>query len=118
MKVIIAGSRTISDYMTVEKAIKDSGFNISMVVSGTARGVDRIGEQWASRNGIPIKPFPASWMKYGKRAGFKRNEEMAKYADALIAVWDGESPGSKHMLGIARMKGLKVFVRIVENATA
>jgi hypothetical protein len=38
---------------------------------------------------------------------------MALYADALIAVWDGESRGTKHMLDIAHREGLQVFSRRV-----
>jgi hypothetical protein len=29
---------------------------------------------------------------------------------ALIAVWDGKSPGTKHMIETAKARGLPVFV--------
>lgn len=98
MKVIIAGSRGIRDYTVVEKAIASSGFTITELVSGTARGVDRLGEQWAEKYNIPIKKFPAAWREYGPKAGALRNREMGRYADALVAVWDGASPGTKNMI--------------------
>jgi hypothetical protein len=110
MKTIIAGSRGISKFSTVERCIIASGFHITEVVSGTARGVDQLGEEWASCYQIPIKRFPADWNKYGKSAGYKRNVQMAEYANALIAIWDGESKGTKHMIDIAKNKELKVFV--------
>lgn len=110
MKTIIAGSRTINDFAIVQQAIKSSTFNITEVVSGTARGVDRLGEAWASMNDIPIARFPAKWTVYGRSAGFKRNAEMAKYADALIAIWDGRSNGTKNMINNARYEHLKIFV--------
>lgn len=111
MKTIIAGPRTIFDYATVVAAVHASGFTITEVVSGKALGVDILGERYAILHDIPIKPFPAKWKKYGKyEAGFIRNEEMAQYADALIAVWDGQSSGTKHMIYTARFKNLKVFV--------
>jgi len=113
MKVIIAGSRSITDVNIVRRAVKLSGFEITEVVSGTARGVDRLGEQIAHELNIPVKRFPANWEKYGRRAGFLRNQEMAHYADALIAVWDGVSRGTKHMIEYARSCGLQVYVHRV-----
>ena len=35
---------------------------------------------------------------------------MANYADALIAFWDGNSKGTKHMIELAKSRGLKVYV--------
>lgn len=115
MKTIIAGSRSITDYNVVKKVIKQSKFSITEVVSGTAFGVDRQGERFGHENKIPIKRFPAEWGEYGKSAGYIRNAEMAKYADALIAIWDGESRGTKHMIDLARSKGLKTYVKVVKG---
>ena len=115
MKVVIAGSREGVSYSDVKTAIEESGFVITEVVSGTARGVDRLGEQWANKNNITVKPFPADWNTYGKRAGYLRNTQMADYADALIAVWDGESRGTKHMIEEAKRKGLEWFVHLVKQ---
>jgi hypothetical protein len=110
MKVIIAGSRDIEDYAVVEKAINDSGFEITSVISGTARGVDLLGEKYAKTNNIPILRFPANWNLYGKSAGYRRNQEMSKNADALIAIRLNNSKGTSHMIDIARKDGLKVYV--------
>lgn len=108
MRVIIAGSRTIRDYKAICSAIWLSGFVITEVVSGTASGVDSLGERWATEKGIPIKRFSAEWEKYGRSAGPRRNKQMAVYANALILVWDGKSSGSRHMLCVARTMGLRV----------
>ena len=110
MKTIIAGSREGISYDDVLKAIESCPWEITEVVSGKARGVDTMGEQWAKENNIPIKEFPADWKKLGRSAGYRRNEQMGDYAEALIAVWDGSSRGTKHMIDIANEKGLKVFV--------
>jgi len=115
MKVIIAGSRTITDYDVVEAAIKESGFEITEVVSGGARGPDQIGEQYAARNSICLKQFIPNWKKLGRSAGYIRNEKMAEYGEALIAVWDGESKGTKHMIDSANKKGIKVFIKVVDR---
>lgn len=110
MKVIIAGSRLITSYPAVCMAILKSGFEITEVVSGTARGVDTLGEQWAKLSGIPVKRFPADWNGLGKQAGYVRNVQMSQYAHALIAVWDGRSAGTKSMIYLANRELLAVYV--------
>lgn len=116
MKTIIAGSRTVKDYKTVEEAVIKSEFKITEVVSGCAKGVDSLGESYAGFNRLPVKKYPADWERFGKIAGFIRNQKMADYAEALVAVWDGQSKGTEHMINIARQRNLKVFVHQVEVA--
>jgi hypothetical protein len=113
MRVIIAGSRTITDAIEVEKAIKLSGFQITEVISGGAQGVDSLGASWANTNKIPCSFFMADWKQHGKAAGPIRNSLMASEAEALILVWDGQSRGSNDMLNKANAKGLKVFTHLV-----
>ena len=113
MRVIVAGSRDITSYDVVAKAIELSGFEITTVLSGTARGVDTLGEAWVLRNGIPIEYFSADWDRLGNRAGMVRNAQMADKAEALIAVWDGASKGTHNMIHTADRKGLKVFIHRV-----
>lgn len=110
MKVIVAGSRDITDIEKVANAIELSGFQVTEVVSGTARGVDLLGENWARYKDIPVKRFPADWDKHGKAAGMIRNAQMAEYADALVAVWDGLSRGTKNMIETMRKTGKPYFV--------
>lgn len=112
MRVIIAGSRSITDYRIIEKAIETSGlmYDITEIISGGARGVDSLGEIYANEHDILIRRFLANWNKYGKRAGYVRNQEMAMYGDALIAIWDGKSKGTSHMIDIAEEMGLHVFI--------
>lgn len=115
VKVIIAGSRTITDYGTVVGAVEDSGFEITEVVSGTAKGVDQLGERYAMDECIPIKKFKPQWAKYKKTAGFIRNEKMVNYVapnGGLILVWDGQSSGSAHTLKYAKQKGIKIYLHI------
>jgi hypothetical protein len=114
MRTIIAGSRAITNYHAVAEAVVESGFKISEVVSGTASGVDTLGELWATQNAIPIKRFPANWEAFGPRAGMLRNQRMADYANALIAVHDGESPGTANMINEARKRGLQVHVHYAD----
>jgi hypothetical protein len=110
MKVIIMGMRDFHDYAAVVEAIAASGFKITEVVSGCAPGVDALGERWAAENRLPVKQFPANWLKHRKAAGPIRNAQMAKYADALIAIWDGKSRGTGNMIKQAKEHFLRVHV--------
>lgn len=100
MKVIIAGSRTINDERILWQAIKEASFEITEIVCGMAKGVDMLGHIHGVCMDIPVSEFPANWDKHGKSAGYKRNVQMGDHADALIAVWDGQSKGTKHMIDI------------------
>jgi hypothetical protein len=84
-------------------------FDITEVVSGGARGVDRLGEEFAVAHHLHVKRFLPNW-KLGRGAGFIRNIEMAEYADALIAIWDGVSRGTAQMIREAKKRGLRVYV--------
>lgn len=110
MRTIIAGSRNISDLPLLAETIDASGFYITEVVSGGDPGVGTLGLLWA-RKRARVTMFLLDWAEYGSRANYVRNEEMADYADALIALWDGVSSGTKHMIETARKKGLKIYVR-------
>ena len=116
VNIIVAGSRSFDDYKLLKEKcdyyLSDAlakGYDIE-IVSGTAKGADKLGEQYAKERGYHIAYFPADWKTYGKRGGYIRNQQMANFSDALILFWDGSSRGSKHMLDIARNKGLAVRV--------
>ncbi len=114
-RVIIAGTRTFTDYTLLQRECnhllseKQRTHNI-VVVSGTARGADTLGERYARERGFQLRRFPANWDKDGKKAGMLRNYRMADNADALIAFWDGTSRGTANMIDIARKKNLPVRV--------
>lgn len=132
MRVIIAGSRSIKDakaLSSIEEAVQKSGWQIDEVVSGDATGVDTAAIAWAEAKFIDYVRIPANWKKYSKAAGYKRNQKMAwyvriieeqfnskgqecpeKYKAGLIAVWNGKSKGTKHMIDIAKEMGIDVFV--------
>ena len=114
-KIIIAGGRDFMDYnLLKEKANKilqekKVTHNI-VIISGCARGADTLGLRYASENAFDVEEYPADWNKYGKKAGYVRNVEMAENADALIAFWDGKSKGTKHMIDIATERNLPIRV--------
>jgi len=118
MKVIVAGSRSISTaaevwpYIDMARAVWD----ITQIVSGGAMGVDTLAQDYAETREIPCRVFPAQWDKYGKSAGYRRNTQMADYADALLAIWDGKSRGTRHMIQAMKARGKPII--IVTEASA
>lgn len=112
-RVIIAGGRDFHDYallkQTMDRLLSNIENNI-VIVCGMARGADRMGERYAKERGLAIDYYPANWDLHGKRAGYIRNEQMVQNADALVAFWDGQSRGTKHMINTAKQYGLKIRV--------
>ncbi|RXZ78013.1 DUF2493 domain-containing protein [Paenibacillaceae bacterium] len=112
-KLIVAGSRDFNDYDLVCSSLDKLLQNINdeiCIISGAARGADKLGERYALEKGYVISSHPAKWDELGKKAGYIRNVEMAEEGDALALFWDGESKGSKHMYDIAKKYGLKIRV--------
>lgn len=112
MKVIIAGGRDFSNYEFLKMKCDAILYGKPSVeiVSGTANGADKLGERYSIEKGYKLTKFPAQWEKFGKSAGYKRNQQMADYADTLIAFWNGRSRGTKHMIDIAKSQGLNISV--------
>lgn len=116
IRCIVAGSRGFVDCDVMEQVLtrcfrpaEERGDEV-IIVSGTARGADRMGEQFAHDFHHQVERFPANWDLYGKSAGYRRNEEMARHSTHLIVFWDGESRGTKHMVDIAVAANLEVRV--------
>lgn len=72
-----------------------------IVISGGAPGIDTVAEQAARARGMTVRVYPADWRTHGKRAGFIRNGEMVRAADAITAFWDGVSRGTRDTIGQA-----------------
>ncbi len=114
-KVIIAGGRDFNDYaLLCEKcdtllSQKRQSHSV-VIVSGTAKGADYLGERYAKERSYPIQRFSPDWEHNGKAAGFIRNAQMSGVADALIAFWDGRSKGTANMIATARKRNLLVRV--------
>lgn len=121
MKVILAGSREFTRQSTMDAAVAvaqiDHGWEISEVVCGYARGADKLGLKWSEAHGVPALIMPAGWVDrdegYNPAAGMIRNKRMALYADGLIALWNGVSPGTRNMIETMRKLGKPTIVRIV-----
>lgn len=112
-KILIAGSRDFADYELLESTMNQLLLaydgNVE-IVSGTARGADKLGEQYAKDNGYALKQFLANWSLYGRSAGYVRNAQMADYINMAVIFWDGQSRGTKHMIELCRQKAIKLKV--------
>ena len=117
-RVIVAGSRGITSGKEVFHYLEHITENIPRpftVVSGGAAGVDMLGEKWAAEQGLHVVLMPADWGRYQKAAGPIRNVLMAWHATHLVALWDGKSRGTAHMIDTAKKCGLSVKIKLTTN---
>jgi hypothetical protein len=122
-RVIIAGGRefrteehfsimvTTMDNILAKKI--EAGMKI-VITSGMAPGADTLGIRYAQLRGFDVNEMPADWKKYGKAAGYRRNEDMAKVNDAAVCYWDSKSKGTGHMINIS--KEHKLAIRVIPYA--
>ena len=113
MKLIIAGSRKTHEAINIinKMILGDNILSVpEEIVNGGCWGVDMAGVVWAKGSGAFVTSFFPDWTRYGKAAGPIRNEQMAKYADALLAIWDGESKGTFDMIKRADKHGLEMLI--------
>lgn len=133
--VIIAGSRSITGFdaevsvSAVMSQITAGGPTRGRyeIISGCANGIDQAGIEWAKRYDCDVAKFDPynpedtmtehSFNEEGKGAFFARNQEMAEYVapdGMLVAIWDGESNGTRDMIDRALDIGINVFVDVVD----
>lgn len=107
-RLVVAGSRDFDDYTLLSAELDKllAGKTNITIVSGTARGADRLGERYAAEHNLRIERFPAEWEKYHKGAGPIRNMKMVQSADAVIVFWDNESSGTKNIIECARKQDI------------
>ena len=110
MRVIVCGSRHLTDLDLVEDVLKK--YDISFIISGGAGGADTLAELYALKENIGIRVYMAQWKTYGKSAGPIRNQEMLDLGkpDMVIAFWDGVSKGTKNMIEIAQKANIPVKI--------
>lgn len=101
-RIGIVGSRDFFDYKLMKKIIDRYKGKISIIVSGGASGADILAINYAKENNIKWKVHSADWNKYGRAAGFIRNELIVKDSDGIIAFWDQKSRGTANTLDLAK----------------
>lgn len=111
MKLLIAGSRGITDFDLSEHVPKDT----EMIISGGAKGIDTVASEYAVKHNIPITIVRPQYEQFGIAAPIKRNEQMVEMADEILVVWDGASRGTKSTIDLARRMNKRVTVVIVDK---
>ena len=115
MKLIVAGSRTFQDYALLASVLGQHRHHITELLHGGARGADRLAFRWAVRHHVHSHCFAADWERFGKAAGVRRNHQMARAGDVLVAFHVHNSPGTAHMIACMRALGKPVVVIRVDG---
>lgn len=109
-RIAIIGSRTFNDYELLSNSLEPHKHKISVIVSGGARGADRLGERWANENNIQTDIYYPDWNKHGKSAGYIRNKDIVENSDGVIAFWDGKSKGTLHSISLCEKLGKPISI--------
>lgn len=114
-KLIVAGSRTFSDYdrmaADLDRLLINKKPYVIICTGACPRGADALAARYARERGLELREFPANWDRWRKNAGPIRNRQLADYGDALVAYWDGRSRGTASMIHEATIASLRVVVR-------
>lgn len=106
IKVLVSGSRSIEKFDLSPYIPEHCG----LIISGGAKGIDTVAEQYALAHGIESKILKPDYEQFGRAAPLKRNDEMVELADLVIAIWDGKSHGTKHTIDYAKKIGKEIQV--------
>ena len=111
MKIAVVGSRGLS------LSFDDFEFGevITELVSGGARGVDRLAAEFARSRGITVKEFLPRYELYGRAAPLKRNEEIVDYADKVYIFWDGKSRGTEFVCTYCKKTGKPFVLKVIDG---
>lgn len=109
MKLLIAGSREITDF-DLSKHIES---DVDVILSGGAKGIDALAEEYADKKRLSKIIIRPKYELYGKGAPLKRNEELVKMADRILVIWDGKSKGTEHTIKLAEKlnKEIKIITK-------
>ena len=110
MDIAIVGSRTFNNYPLLAEYLNYFGRDIDKIISGGAKGADALAEDYAENNGLECTVLKPDWNKFGKRAGFIRNQKIIDACDMVVAFWDGKSKGTKDSIGKAKLAKKPTFI--------
>lgn len=110
MNYAIVGSRGFNNYAMLKVVCNKLVCSTDTIISGGAKGADSLGKQYATEYKLNYIEFPADWDKYGKRAGYIRNQEIIDNSDFVIAFWDAVSPGTKHSIELAKINKIPTLI--------
>lgn len=116
MKIVVTGGRNFGEkdgelaFIQAELARVHLEHGITSLAHGDQRGLDRHSGEWAKRQGILVKVYPANWLLHGKAAGPIRNRWMLKSEmPDLVLAFPGNA-GTLDCIRAATALRLKVTV--------
>ena len=113
MKVAVIGSRSL----TVQNLGEYLPQDVTEIVSGGAKGIDTCAREYAQREGLKLTEILPDYQRYGRSAPLRRNLEIIRYADEVIAFWDGYSKGTKFVIENCRKQNKRVTVWKIQPVT-
>ncbi len=114
MRLAIIGSRALTR-LEIARYIPQG---VTEIVSGGAAGIDTLARDFAYKRGLPFIEFLPKYNIYGRAAPLKRNEQIAAYADAVIAFWNEKSKGTLYTIKLFQKLNKPVTVIPVTEQTA
>jgi predicted Rossmann fold nucleotide-binding protein DprA/Smf involved in DNA uptake len=108
-KIALIGTRGFSNTRLLDQVMQEYLPTIKTLISGGAKGADRLGAAWARKNGIETQIFNPDHKRY-KHAFHHRNRLIVELADLIVAFWDGHSTGTAYTIGYARRLGKPVWI--------
>ncbi|MBR0365238.1 MAG: hypothetical protein IJH94_00365 [Clostridia bacterium] len=97
MKLLISGSRSITDFDLAPYVPDD----VTLILTGGANGVDALAEEYADKHRISKLILRPQYKLYHRGAPLKRNDRMVELCDKVLVIWDGVSRGTKHTIDYA-----------------
>ena len=105
MKIAIVGTRNPGvSYQEWERIMisKINVSEISLIISGGAKGIDTYAKLFAGRHHIPLMEFLPEYSKYGRKATLRRNTHIVREASTVIAFPSPDSKGTFHSIREAK----------------
>ncbi len=106
VKIAVVGSRTLR----VESLGDYLPQGVTELVSGGARGIDQCAKEYALANGLKLTEFLPNYARYRGGAPLVRNEQIVRYADEVLAFWDGQSSGTRRVIELCEVLGKPIRV--------
>ena len=114
MKLAVIGSRSLTD-LDISPMIPEGA---TLIISGGAEGIDTLAERYADGRGIPKMIITPDYSLYGRSAPLVRDRLIVDNADAVVAIWDGESPGTAYTVNYAKEVGVNCELYIRKNESS
>ena len=119
MNVAVIGSRSFNDSLLLEYELNAIKEKINLVISGGAKGADKLAEKWAIENNIPTVVIKPDWKTFGRAAGLVRNKQIIASCDCCYAFWDQKSKGTLFTINYCKqmLKPIKIinFISVENN---